>query len=58
MKWGMVVDLSKCVRCYACVVGCRIEHFLPTGCDWPRLVAVEPERNGIPPVAISVRPGH
>jgi phenylacetyl-CoA:acceptor oxidoreductase subunit 1 len=50
MKWGMVVDLSKCVRCYGCVVTCRIEHFLPTGMDWPRLVAVETERNGVLPV--------
>ena len=50
MKWGMVVDLSKCVRCYGCVIACRIEHFLPVGSDWPRLMAVEPERNGTPPV--------
>ncbi len=50
MKWGMVVDLSKCVRCYGCVVACRVEHFLPSGSDWPRLIAVEPERNGTPPV--------
>ena len=50
MKWGMVVDLSKCVRCYGCVVACRVEHFLPMGSDWPRLMAVEPDRNGTPPV--------
>jgi Fe-S-cluster-containing dehydrogenase component len=50
MKWGMVVDLSKCVRCYGCVVACRAEHFLPIGIDRPRLVAFEPERNETPPV--------
>ncbi len=50
MRWGMVVDLSKCVRCYGCVVACRAEHFLPSGIDRPRLVAFEPERNGTPPV--------
>ena len=50
MRWGMVVDLSKCVRCYGCVVACRVEHFLPVGMDWPRLVAVEPERNGTPAI--------
>ena len=50
MRWGMVVDLSKCVRCYGCVVACRAEHFLPIGIDRPRLVAFEPEKNGTPPV--------
>jgi molybdopterin-containing oxidoreductase family iron-sulfur binding subunit len=37
----MVVNLSKCVRCYACGAACRIEHFLPMGVSWPRLVALE-----------------
>jgi phenylacetyl-CoA:acceptor oxidoreductase subunit 1 len=41
MRWGMVVDLSKCVRCYACIAACRIEHFLPIGMSWPRLMALE-----------------
>ena len=41
MRWGMVIDLSKCVRCYACLSACRIEHFLPMGINWPRLVALE-----------------
>jgi Fe-S-cluster-containing dehydrogenase component len=50
MRWGLVVDLSKCVRCYGCVVACRAEHFLPIGIDRPRLVAFEPEKNGTPPV--------
>jgi phenylacetyl-CoA:acceptor oxidoreductase subunit 1 len=50
MKWAMVIDLARCVRCYGCVVACRIEHFLPMGTDWPRLVAFEPEKNGTPPV--------
>jgi Fe-S-cluster-containing dehydrogenase component len=41
MRWGMVVDLSKCVRCFACLAACRIEHYLPMGITWPRLVALE-----------------
>lgn len=40
-RWGMVVDLSKCVRCFGCLAACRIEHFLPMGVTWPRLVALE-----------------
>ena len=41
MRWGMVVDLSKCMRCHACVTACRVEHFLPLGITWPRLIAWE-----------------
>jgi len=41
MRWGMVVDLSKCMRCHACIAACRIEHFLPLGITWPRLIAWE-----------------
>lgn len=41
MRWGMVIDLTKCVRCYACIAACRIEHFLPMGISWPRLMALE-----------------
>jgi len=37
----MVVDLSSCVRCFACVAACRIEHYLPMGITWPKLVAME-----------------
>jgi len=40
-RWGMAVDLSKCVRCYGCVAACRVEHYLPMGVVWPRLVALE-----------------
>lgn len=43
MRWGMVVNLVKCTRCHACVVACRIEHFLPIGMNWPRLIAWEAE---------------
>lgn len=46
MRWGMVIDLSKCVRCYACIIACRIEHFLPMGVPWPRLMALETEGYG------------
>ena len=41
MRWGMVVDLSKCVRCHGCIAACRVEHFLPLGVNWPRLIAWE-----------------
>jgi phenylacetyl-CoA:acceptor oxidoreductase subunit 1 len=41
MRWGMVINLSKCTRCHACIAACRVEHFLPMDITWPRLVAWE-----------------
>src|SRR4030042_5678164 len=43
MRWGRVVNLIKGPRCHACVAACRVEHFLPIGMTWPRLIAWEPE---------------
>jgi Fe-S-cluster-containing dehydrogenase component len=46
MRWGMVINLIKCTRCHACIAACRIEHFLPMGITWPRLIAWETEIPG------------
>jgi phenylacetyl-CoA:acceptor oxidoreductase subunit 1 len=43
MRWGMVINLSRCTRCHACIAACRIEHFLPLRITWPRLIAWEKE---------------
>lgn len=32
-KYGMIIDLDKCIGCYACQVSCRKEHNLPHGAD-------------------------
>ncbi len=40
-KWGMVIDLQKCIGCYACVVACKQEHFLPPEIFWSRIVISE-----------------
>jgi phenylacetyl-CoA:acceptor oxidoreductase subunit 1 len=41
MRYGMVIDLNKCVGCYACVVKCKQEHFLPPGMTWAKLMISE-----------------
>lgn len=30
-RWGMVIDLRKCVGCHACTVSCMAENRLPPG---------------------------
>ncbi len=40
-RWGMVIDLKRCVGCYACMVSCKQDHFLPPDIFWCRLVIGE-----------------
>ena len=55
----MVINLSKCTRCHACVAACRIEHFLPLHITWPRLIAWETEaKNGVEVTTYPVRCNH
>jgi phenylacetyl-CoA:acceptor oxidoreductase subunit 1 len=37
MRYGMVIDLNKCVGCYGCVIKCKQEHFLPPGISFAKL---------------------
>ena len=31
VKWGMVIDIAKCIGCHACTIGCVAENKLPPG---------------------------
>src|SRR3972149_969705 len=41
MRYGMVIDLKKCVGCCACAIKCKEEHFLPPGMEWGRVLMSE-----------------
>jgi molybdopterin-containing oxidoreductase family iron-sulfur binding subunit len=30
-RYGMVIDLKRCIGCYSCVAACKAEHNSPTG---------------------------
>jgi Fe-S-cluster-containing dehydrogenase component len=40
-RFGMVIDLKKCISCYACTIACKQEHFIPPGIFWNRLLISE-----------------
>ena len=40
-RWGMVIDLKKCIGCYSCMITCKQEHFLPPDIFWNRLLIGE-----------------
>ncbi len=41
MRYGMVIDLKKCVGCSSCVIKCKEEHFLPPGMTWAKILYSE-----------------
>jgi phenylacetyl-CoA:acceptor oxidoreductase 27-kDa subunit len=40
-RWGMVIDMRRCIGCYSCVVGCRQEHFVPRDIYFNRVLLME-----------------
>lgn len=41
MRWGMVIDLAKCVGCQTCTIACKQEHALPPEVFWRYVVDCE-----------------
>ena len=33
-KYGMIIDLHRCVGCGACDLACKSENNTPVGIDW------------------------
>ena len=40
-RWGMAIDLKRCIGCYSCVIVCKQDHFLPPGIFWNRVLVNE-----------------
>jgi phenylacetyl-CoA:acceptor oxidoreductase subunit 1 len=41
MRWGMAIELKRCIGCNACVLACKAEHFLPPDIFWNRILIGE-----------------
>lgn len=41
MRYGMVIDLKRCIGCYGCQVICKAENATPPGVLWARVVKRE-----------------
>ncbi|GIX47145.1 MAG: 4Fe-4S ferredoxin [Candidatus Tectimicrobiota bacterium] len=40
-RWGMVIDLRRCVGCQTCTVACKLEHNLPPQTFWRYVIDAE-----------------
>ncbi len=40
-RWGMVVDLGRCVGCQTCTIACKMENGLPPGTLWRTVLDLE-----------------
>ena len=41
MRYGMVIDLKKCIGCYGCQIFCKAENATPPGMLWSRVLFYE-----------------
>ena len=39
-RWGMVIDLDRCVGCWTCAVGCKSNNNVPMGMWWNRILTL------------------
>jgi Fe-S-cluster-containing dehydrogenase component len=46
-RWGMVIDLRRCIGCQACTVACQVDNKLPVGMFWNIVTTIGP-KGGFP----------
>ena len=39
-RLGMVVNLDRCIGCWACAVACKLENNQPMGLWWKRVLTI------------------
>ena len=44
MRYGMVIDLKRCIGCYGCQVFCKAKNATPPGICWSRVLFYESGR--------------
>ncbi|GAB6171373.1 4Fe-4S dicluster domain-containing protein [Paradesulfitobacterium aromaticivorans] len=37
-KYGMVIDLKRCIGCHTCEIACKLENDVPMGMYWNRIL--------------------
>jgi len=40
-RWGMVIDLKRCIGCWACIVACKSENSTPPNIFWTKVLERE-----------------
>jgi phenylacetyl-CoA:acceptor oxidoreductase 27-kDa subunit len=53
-KWGMVIDLHRCIGCYSCTIACRQEHYVPRGIYLNRVLIAE--KGAYPTITKTIMP--
>jgi Fe-S-cluster-containing dehydrogenase component len=41
MRYGMVIDLKRCIGCYGCQAVCKVHNATPPGVFWSRVLSYE-----------------
>lgn len=53
-RYGLAIDLDRCVGCYSCAMGCKAENYTSSGVWWNNVVAHE--ESDFPAVRLTFTP--